>query len=174
MPLQVHHFLFLAQSILSSSVLLLCLLKRERILANFFAEGVLLSSVAKLSINDGQSSKIERYSPPFVRKGAQASIEDPFTTTARSSTQVTPTGPKSKGRAATSDNWRSGSSSPSSAGRSSPSPSSPSRYLLGKRGKDIFVKSYETEADVHEFIETITADEAQSLFPPACCVFVAK
>jgi hypothetical protein len=113
------------------------------------------------------------YSPPFIRKGAQSSVEDPFTSTSpcRSSGQVTPTGPKSKGRAAKSDNWRSGSSSGSSAGRSSPSPS---RVLIAKRGTTLFVKQYNSEEDTATFYQTVTAEDAQGLFPPACCVFVAK
>ena len=136
----------------------------------------MLNSVAKLSINSGKSSTIDRYSPPFVRKGVQASIEDPFTTTSRSSTQVTPTGPKSKGRAAKSDNWRSGSSSGSSVGRSS-SPS-PSRFLVAKRGKEVFFKEYESESDAVDFLEKlqvgVSAAASQSVFPPSCSVFVAK
>ena len=135
-----------------------------------------MNSVAKLSINNGKSSSVKHYSPPFVRKGVQASAEDPFTTTPRTSTQLTPTGPKSKGRAAKSDNWRSGSSSGSSVGRSS-SPS-PSRYLITKRGKDIFLKKYETEDDVVEFYDKVDVDvsaaASQSVFPPSCSVFVAK
>jgi len=113
------------------------------------------------------------YSPPFVRKGAQSSVEDPFTSASprRGSDKVTPTGPKTKGRAAESDNWRSGSSSGSSAGRSSPSPS---RYLVGKQGTTLFVKKYESEDDAASFYQTVTAEDAQALFPPACCVFVAK
>jgi hypothetical protein len=159
-------------SVASAEFLLECIWTQANF---FFPEGVLLGSVAKLAINDGNSSIVERYSPPFVRKGVQASVEDPFATTSRGSPQVTPTGPKSKGRAAKSDNWRSGSSSGSSAGRSSPSPS---RYLVSKRGLDIFVKKYESEDDQTEFYQQVAvaadASRAQSLFPPACCVFVAK
>jgi len=166
-PIQFYPLLSFASSVF---------LKRKLIHANFPSDALLLNSVAKLSLNDGKST-VERYSPPFVRKGVQASIEDPFTTASYGSTQVTPTGPKSKGRAINSENWRSGSSSGSSAGQSSPSPS---RYLVSKRGKDVYLKKYESENDLVDFFEKISlsatssAEAAQSLYPPACCVFVAK
>ncbi len=113
------------------------------------------------------------YSPPFVRKGTQSSVEDPFTSTSsrHGSGQVTATGIKSKSPLAKSDNWRSDSSSSSSAGRSSPRLS---HYLVAKRGTTLFVKPYNSEDDAATFYQTVTAEDAQGLFPPACCVFVAK
>lgn len=114
------------------------------------------------------------YTPPFVRvfKGADGTPEDPFTTKSRhGSAQATPTGPKSKGRAAMSNDWRSGSSSGSSSGKS---PSSPTRYLVGKRGTTLFIKEYENERDIADFYKVVTPEASQAVFPPASCVFVAK
>lgn len=49
---------------------------------------------------------------------------------------------------------------------------------MSKRGLDIFVKKYESEDDETEFYQQVAvaadASRAQSLFPPACCVFVAN
>lgn len=103
--------------------------------------------------------------------------DDPFTSTSPrrgtfGSGQITPTGPKSKGRAGKSDNWRSGSSSGSSNGRSSPSPS---RFLVGKRGSTLFLKQYNTEADLAMVQDAVASDDdPSSNMPPSACVFVAK
>jgi hypothetical protein len=70
-----------------------------------------------------------------------------------------------------SDNWRSGSSSGSSPGKSS---SSPTQYLVGKRGTTIFIKEYENENDIADFYKVVTPEASQAVFPPASCVFVAK
>jgi hypothetical protein len=38
----------------------------------------------------------------------------------------------------------------------------------------MFVQEYDNENDVEEFYKAISSEASQAIFPPACCVFVAK
>lgn len=123
-----------------------------------------------------QYSLFYRYSPPFVRNGDQIKAEDPFTSPIpqHRSGQRTPTGPKAKGRSAKSDNWRSGSSSGSESGLHSPSTAQMLRST--QIGRGVFVQEYmsaDRELITNEPV-IIKSEDAQGIFPPSSCVFVAK
>ncbi|KAE8440775.1 hypothetical protein EG329_006592 [Mollisiaceae sp. DMI_Dod_QoI] len=146
-------------------------------------DGVFLTKLAKLSLKDVKDVKDEskadvaRYSPPFVRNGSQGRADDPFTspvTQRHGSAQRTPTGPKFMNRAAKSDNWRSGSSSGSDSGPSSPTADKALRSAQGGRG--VFVCEYASEnAGLRTFESvSIKAEDAQAYYPPSSCVFVAN
>lgn len=127
------------------------------------------------------------YRPPFVLKGNQALDDDPFSSPTRrlgsqgaDSNQRTPTGPRAK-RAAVKENWRTDSSSDSDAEVSSPTRDKAERST--KRGnkspgpnRSLFVQEYVSESPESECAAygAINIDNAQSVFPPSCCVFVAK
>ncbi|KAH7386150.1 hypothetical protein BKA64DRAFT_725872 [Cadophora sp. MPI-SDFR-AT-0126] len=135
-------------------------------------EGVFMSKLSKLSINDGKVAA--RYSPPFVRNGSQCKVEDPFTSPQHRLSQRTPTGPKSKGRSSKSDNWRSGSSSGSGSGCTSPS----AARIIGsaQNGHGVFIQEYSSEDGDLKTNEQvlIKSEDAQAIFPPSSCVFVAN
>ncbi|XMA14794.1 hypothetical protein WAI453_007585 [Rhynchosporium graminicola] len=132
-------------------------------------EGVMLSKLSKLSVNDGKDTG--RYSPPFVRNGSQNKVEDPFTSPQNRSSQRTPTGPKHKGRSSKSGNWRSGSSSGSGSGNGSPTTTRTARG-----GQGVFAKEYVNENGELTTAEQlfIKPEDAQAIFPPSSCVFVAN
>ncbi|KAK6580647.1 hypothetical protein PZA11_006883 [Diplocarpon coronariae] len=126
-------------------------------------EGVLLKKLSKLAVNDGN--------------GVERKDDDPFTISPVSqhrSAQRTPTGPKSKGRSAKSDNWRSGSSSSSDTGTVSPS----ATYVLLSAQTSRVVLDQEYMPDDLELVTpdsvVIKSEDAQSIFPPSSCVFVAN
>ncbi|KAH6714345.1 hypothetical protein BKA61DRAFT_673641 [Leptodontidium sp. MPI-SDFR-AT-0119] len=135
-------------------------------------DGVLLSKLSKLFVNDGKATS--RYSPPFVRNGSQSKVEDPFTSPQHRSGQRTPIGPKPKGRSPISDNWRSGSSSGSGSGRTSPAAA---RIISSAQsGHGVFVQEYSSEDGELTTNEQvlIKPEDAQAIFPPSSCVFVAN
>lgn len=121
-----------------------------------------------------------RYSPPFVRNGAQGRLDDPFTSSvsptnprgsATTSAHRTPTGPKFINRATESTNWRSGSTSPTDT-------SSPSADKVARSGgRSVTVRDYAAEnakADPSRALLPIKPEDAQGHYAPSSCVFVAK
>ncbi|KAF8849702.1 hypothetical protein BDZ45DRAFT_718148 [Acephala macrosclerotiorum] len=141
-------------------------------------DGAFLAKIAKLTIKtdaDYKNVKTKLYSPPFVRNGSQGRAEDPFTspvTQRHGSAQRTPTDPKFMNRAVKSDNWRSGSSSGSGSNPSSPSADKALRSA--QRGR-VFVSEYGSKHSKSKSLETpIKAEDAQAVFPPSSCVFVAN
>ncbi|PBP17134.1 RNA recognition domain-containing protein [Diplocarpon rosae] len=115
------------------------------------------------------------YSPPFIRKSTQSKDDDPFTASPvsqRRSAQRTPTGPKSKGRSAKSDNWRSGSSSGSDTGTLSPS----AAYILrgAQTSRGALDQDYMSDGLSTNESLIIKSEDAQAIFPPSSCVFVAN
>lgn len=125
--------------------------------------GAIVSKLSKIII-DPKDRKIPVgvYSPPFVRNGASAGFDDPFTSpSGRNSGQRTPTGPKKISKAAMSGNWRSGSSNGTASVQGSPT-------SVRQR-----VNDYSTR-DFGSNISNIQAEDAQAIFPPSSCVFVAN
>ncbi|KAL2065440.1 hypothetical protein VTL71DRAFT_3110 [Oculimacula yallundae] len=136
-------------------------------------EGVPLSSkMSELSVHDGKATA--RYSPPFVRNGSKSKVEDPFTSPQHRSGQRTPTGPKHQARSSKSGNWRSGSSSGSGSGKNSPSAGKFTR--IAPSGRGVLVQEYASESGEMTTNEQviIKSEDAQAIFPPSSCVFVAN
>ncbi|CAG8977842.1 hypothetical protein HYALB_00011648 [Hymenoscyphus albidus] len=135
----------------------------------------------------GYSPSSDRYRPPFVLKGNQALDDDPFSSPTRrvgsqaaESNQRTPTGPRTKHGAAKED-WRTASNSDSDAEISSPTRDKAERST--KRGNkspgpksSLVIQEYVSESPGSECAAygTINTENAQSVFPPSCCVFVAN
>ncbi|KAI0995772.1 hypothetical protein K3495_g12408 [Podosphaera aphanis] len=140
-------------------------------------DGVLLNKLGKLKIHDSKSKSIEHYSPPFVRNGVNS--DDPFTATGsppQSSNQHTPTG-KSIGRASKSDNWRSDSSSSDPVSHSG-SPLGIKSIRDAQRGsqRELFVQEFDSESSDVPSPGTmlVHSQDAQAIYPPSSCVFVAN
>lgn len=104
------------------------------------------------------------YSPPFVRTGRSRS-EDPFYTTPGRRTNR-PTTPKSAHTV--SQDWRSRSSSGSDDG----SPLKAKALRISASGAH--GQQYGSDAGQSIGGGVVTAQDAQSVYPPSCCVFVAN
>ncbi|KAJ5040422.1 uncharacterized protein L3040_006078 [Drepanopeziza brunnea f. sp. 'multigermtubi'] len=146
-------------------------------------ESAVLSKISKLTVKDGKS--VERYSPPFVRKSSQGNEDDPFTYSATYSTprsqrlsHHSPTDPRYQGRSTKSGNWRAGSSS-SSSEASTLSPS----VAYQRRGVESVSRLAAAQKNVPDNRESrttateavvIKSEDAQAIFPPSSCVFVAN
>ena len=116
------------------------------------------------------------YTPPFVRSGLGSKGEDPFKSTSASPTHQhgssrTPTAPKSsfKEKMMRKD-WRSGSSSSDDESSATFSPS-----VVRSHGRDAARKlSFGVDHGSESAHSLVKPDDAQGIYPPSCCVFVAK
>ncbi|RKF72283.1 putative rna recognition domain-containing protein [Golovinomyces cichoracearum] len=135
-------------------------------------EGVLLNKLTKLNIHV-KPELIEEFSPTFVRNGVNS--DDPFSDTVhqpQDSAQLTPTG-KSTKRALNKVNWHSRAGSENHTSPStSPLEVQKSRTIdRGHRIKD----SVSESSDVGKFdTMQVNPQDAQAIYPPSSCVFVAN
>ncbi|KAF7913933.1 uncharacterized protein EAF01_000339 [Botrytis porri] len=168
-------------------------------------DGALLTNVAHLSIDDhrdvggnvrssghhstSSSRNSNRYSPPFVRNGAQSNADDPFQSPSKNSSkyrnhdQHTPKAPRHSQRDIHGP-WRSTSSSNSSESSSSKPKSNHAGTVDTKYGETKRKLSFHVQEHVSEETDTagnrlsgytvVKAEDAQAVYPPSCCVFVAN
>jgi hypothetical protein len=110
---------------------------------------------------------VDSYDSPFVRNGGRVS-QDPFQSTPRASAIVTPTSNRNR----IMEDWRSGSSGSGNSTSESPSVARSQRMQNASRGAQD--QRMGSPGNTPPGRSVIKPEEAQSLYLPSCCVFVAK
>ncbi|POS83092.1 hypothetical protein EPUL_004372 [Erysiphe pulchra] len=135
-------------------------------------KAVLLNELSMLSINR-KSNTPEDFSPTFVRNGAQS--DDPFLANSpqtQASAQRTPTGKLTKRDSNSDDSHLASISSQSSSAPASPRAIQTKVDAQHRRFIPDFV--YETSG-IRKYDDLlVTSQDAQAIYPPSSCVFVAN
>ncbi|KAJ8058451.1 hypothetical protein OCU04_012639 [Sclerotinia nivalis] len=129
------------------------------------------------------------YSPPFVRNGSQSNVDDPFQSPSKNASkcrnqdQHTPKAPRHPHRDIHGP-WRSRSSSNSSELSPSKSKSNSTGTVDTHYGDAQRKLSFHVQEHVSENTDSagnrlsgytvVKAEDAQAVYPPSCCVFVAN